>query len=560
MEEEFYRELIGKIIDSEMNDVNKVDKIRREMCRKHSSSEFPSYIQILMHASKKEYDKLKFLQTKPIRTISGVAPLAIMTKPIQCPHGKCTFCPGGLNSYFGDMPQSYTGNEPATMRAARNGYDPYLQVFNRLEQYQLLNHNLDKIEMIIMGGTFPSFDVKYQEEFVKHALKAMNDFGEMFYKEGFDLLKFKEFFELPCDVKDQPREENIKGKVLKLKGECSLEKEQLRNETSYVRCVAMALETRPDYCKGKEIDMMLNLGCTRVELGVQSIYDSVLKRSERGHTVKDAVEATQMMKDSFLKIGYHIMPGLDSSDKEKDVQMFKEIFSNPDYMPDFLKIYPCMVMPGTKLNEKYSQGKFKPLTTKEAASLIAEGKLYIPKFCRVQRIQRDIPTKVVAAGVDVTNLRQHVDGEMRIKKIKCRCIRCHEPKDKPVGEVRMHRLDYEASNGQEVFLSMEDKNNTLIGFCRMRKPYMPFRKEITSGTVGIRELHVYSPSLTIGTKDDSSFQHRGYGKQLMLEAERIATEDFDAKKIAVISGIGVKEYFRKKLNYKKDGIYMSKTF
>ncbi|MEK6947061.1 MAG: hypothetical protein AABX32_05645, partial [Nanoarchaeota archaeon] len=218
MDSEFYRELIAQIIDSKIDDISKVDRIRREMCRKHSPSEFPSYIQILMHASKEDYNKLKFLQTKPTRTISGVAPLAIMTKPIPCPHGKCTFCPGGLSSYFGDIPQSYTGNEPAAMRAARNDYDPYLQVFNRLEQYQLLNHNLDKIEMIIMGGTFPSFDVKYQEEFVKYALKAMNDFGDMFYKDGFDLLKFKEFFELPCDVKNEAREENIKRKVFGLKG------------------------------------------------------------------------------------------------------------------------------------------------------------------------------------------------------------------------------------------------------------------------------------------------------------------------------------------------------
>ena len=557
--EEYYQELIRGIINKKL-DLKKALKLRRELARKYKPEVFPSIIQILCNADDKQISKLKHLITKPSRTISGVSVIAIMTKPIKCPHGKCLPCPGGPESFFGSVPQSYTGKEPATMRAIRNFYDPYLQVFNRLQQYVLMDRVPDKIELILMGGTFPSFPKSYQEEFVKYAFKALNDFGKIFYqKDKLQFEKFKKFFELPGDMNDKTREENIKAKVLKLKERCDLSVEQKKNEKSKLRCVALCIETRSDYCGKKEIDQMLRLGVTRVELGVQSVYDEVLEKMERGHSVEDSVRATQLLKDSFLKIGYHMMPGLPGSTAEKDVQMFKELFSNQDFMPDALKIYPCMILKGTKLYELWKKGEFKPLTTDEAVRIIFEAKKSIPKFCRVLRIQRDIPTKITEAGVGITNLRQKVHESMEKENVRCNCIRCREPRNRKISfeNVRLLRYDYDASDGKEVFLSFEDvKNDIILGFCRLRVPYKPFRKEITKNSVGIRELHVYGKAAPIGKKGD--IQHKGYGKELLSEAEKISKKEFNAKKILIISGIGVKEYY-KKLNYKKDGVYMSKN-
>jgi elongator complex protein 3 len=393
---------------------------------------------------------------------------------------------------------------------------------------------------------------------VKYAFKAMNDFGRMFYRnDKLQFKKFKKFFELPGNINDLEREERIKKRILKLKRKCSLASEQKKNEKEKLRCVALCIESRPDYCGKKEINQMLKLGCTRVELGVQSTYDKVLKRIERGHSVENSVRAIQLLKDSFLKIGFHVMPGLPSSSPEMDTKMFKELFSDQKFMPDALKIYPCMVLKGTKLYKEWKKKRYNPLTTGEAIKIIIAAKKYIPKFCRVMRIQRDIPSKVTEAGVDITNLRQKIHELMARKNVKCDCIRCREPRNKKIDfkNVKLLRYNYDASGGKEVFLSFEDtKNDILLGFCRLRKPYKPFRKEIISSSAGIRELHVYGKAIPIGKK--GSIQHKGYGKKLLNEAEKTAKE-LKARKILVISGIGTREYY-KRLGYRKDGCYMSK--
>ncbi|MBU2639052.1 MAG: tRNA uridine(34) 5-carboxymethylaminomethyl modification radical SAM/GNAT enzyme Elp3 [Nanoarchaeota archaeon] len=563
--DEFCKLLIKELVSNKVKTPEEAIKLRGALCRQYHPSKMPSFIQILAHASNEEYTKLKFLQSKPSRTIAGVSPIAIMTKPMKCPHGKCVMCPGGVDSFFGNTPQSYTGKEPAARRAMRNNYDAYIQVFNRLEQYTLLNHPIDKSELIIMGGTFPAAEIEYQDEFITNALKAMNDFSEMFYgsaaKPGFlDFIKFKEFFELPGDVNNEERVKRIQKKLLELKQITDLINEQKRNETAKARCVTMCIETRPDYCKQEHINQMLKLGCTRVELGVQSIYNDVLKRIERGHSAEDSIKATQLMKDSFLKVGYHMMPGLPLSDEKRDIEMFNELFSNPDYKPDTLKIYPCMVVKGTKLYDEWKANKFKPITTEKAANIIAEAKQYIEPYCRVMRVQRDIPSKFIEAGVDITNLRQEVDKKMEENKIECRCIRCNEPKAKDIdySKAKLNRMDYDASNGKDIFLSY-NAGKTLIGFCRLRIPYKPFRKEITEKTAGIRELHVYASSAQIGEKpSEKQAQHRGFGTKLMKEAEKIAKEEFGKNKMLVIAGIGAKEYFRQKLGYKEEGAYMGK--
>lgn len=537
-----------------------IESIKREISKKYKFSKFPSNIEILEELDDKQKELYKkFLVTKPVRTLSGVAPLAVMTKPIACAHGKCTFCCGGPDSFFGDVPQSYTGNEPSTMRAIRANYDPYLIVFNRLEQYTLLNQIPDKTEIIIQGGTFCSFPKDYQEEVIKYTLKGMNDFAEMFFEnKSFNFTKFKEFYELPGTIKDNERTRRIHEKLLKIKGETDIDKEQLRNETSRIRSTALVIETKPDWCREEEINEILKLGTTRVELGVQTLKDEVLKLTNRGHNLQDTKEAIQLLKDSLLKITLHTMPGLPNTTKEEDINMFKELFENPDYMPDSLKVYPCLVMPGTPLFLQYKNGEFKPLGAEEAGEIIAEGKKFISDFCRIMRINRDIPSTVIYDGVMKTNLRQIVAEKVKEKGIKCRCIRCREPMNKEIdyNSIEIKKKYYNSSNGKEVFISIEDcKNDIILGFCRLRKPYKPFRKEITEASAGIRELHVYGQATSLG--QEGPVQHKGYGKKLLEEAERIAKEEWACNKLLIISGIGVREYYRK-FEYKRDGVYMSK--
>ena len=556
MNKELLDELIQLLKQKEISK-EKLSRIKLKLCKKYNVRQPPTDIEILLHASPEDIQEMNLI-VKPMRLQSGVAVVAIMSYPFACKHGRCMYCPGGPSSFFGDVPQSYTGKEPATMRAIRNKYDAYLQVFNRLEQYIALGHMPDKIELIIMGGTFPSFDKKYQEEFIAYAFKAMNDFGSEFFSDGeLDFEKYKKFFEMPGDMKDDARVKRIQERVLSLKGKFDLNREQKINETAKIRCVAMCLETRPDFCFEKEIDEMLKLGGTRVELGVQTVYEDIMKKIKRMHTVKDAIKATQLMKDSFLKVGYHMMPGLPGSNTSKDIKMFSELFNNPDFMPDALKIYPCMVIEGTELYKMWKAKKYKPLTTTVAAKMLVEIKKNIPKYCRIMRVQRDIPTTMISAGVDRTNLRQYVSKIMKEKKIKCKCIRCREPKGQEIdfSKVEIKRLDYPASGGKEIFLSVE-VGDVLLGFCRLRIPYKPFRPEITKYSAGIRELHVYGTAVPVGEKGEA-VQHKGLGRKLMSEAERIAKEEFGCKKMLVISGIGVREYY-KKLGYKQDGVYMSK--
>ncbi|MCD4666516.1 tRNA uridine(34) 5-carboxymethylaminomethyl modification radical SAM/GNAT enzyme Elp3 [archaeon] len=523
----------------------KLQKLAIEIAKKEKLSKTPKFSEIGIHQDQK-------FKLKPTRTISGVSPIAIMTKPYNCPaQAKCTYCPGGLNSYFGDVPKSYTGNEPASMRAKRNSYDPYLQIFNRVEHYIILNHNPTKVELIIMGGTFNGFTLDYQKEFVKYAFKAMNDFSDLFYKEGkLNKKKFIDFFELDSNFKSEKRTKKIQNKILKLKKKTTLEKEHKRNEKTIIRCIGLTLETRPDMITKKTAEFMLKLGATRIELGIQSVYDNVLKKIKRGHLTNKTKEAIKILKDYGFKILLHIMLGLPKSPREKDIEMFKELFSNEFYKPDMIKIYPCLVMPGTKLYQDYLKGNFKPITTKEAAEVIAEGKKYIPTYCRIMRIQRDIPTTLISSGIDKSNLRQYVLKELEKKKIKCKCIRCREVgRAEKLDKVEIIVKKYKASSGTEYFISAEDKkNDSIIGFCRLRLSKNAF----------IRELHVYSSALNLKEKSKESYQHRGYGKKLLAEAEKI-TKKNKFKKLAVISGVGVREYY-KKLGYKFEAPYMIKKF
>jgi len=447
------------------------------------------------------------IQRKPTRTISGVAPLAVMLPPRKCPHGACLFCPT-LNA-----PQSYTPESPAVLRAASLRYNPEEQVKVRLKSFEAMKHPTEKIELIIMGGTFLSYPEDFQYKFVKSCYDALNS-----------------------------------------KKSKNLEQAKKINEKAKHRCVALCIETRPDICGEKEIRRMLEFGCTRVELGVQAIDDRIYKKVNRGHLVKDVIEATKRLKEAGFKVGYHIMPGIPGSSIKKDLQMFKKIFSSQDFKPDQIKIYPCQVLKGSDLENLYYKGKYKPYTKKETEEVIIKMLRIVPEYCRVMRIMREIPPAYLVAGILNIDLRKDIEDKIREKKIKINEIRFREIgfelRDKREIDLnlKIKKIEYKASKGKEIFLEVVNKDNILFGLLRLR----------LSKIAMIRELHVYGPTLNLNEREKNKFQHIGLGKQLMQEAENLAKKN-KYQEIKVISGIGVREYY-KSIGYSldKNRIYMEK--
>ncbi|HMK48028.1 MAG TPA: tRNA uridine(34) 5-carboxymethylaminomethyl modification radical SAM/GNAT enzyme Elp3, partial [Methanocella sp.] len=385
------RELVSMILSGDVGTQDQLNRAKKTVSIAHGLSKLPRNSDILAVTSGDERDMvIALLQKRPIRTISGVAVVAVMTSPEKCPHGKCVPCPGGVDSIF-DSPQSYTGTEPAALRAKQENYDPYKQVTVRLQQLQQIGHDLDKCELIVMGGTMTARSIDYQEWFVRRCLEAMNDFGA---------------------VETHPT--------------YFIEVAQKANETASIRNVAMTFETRPDWCREVHIDRMLDMGGTKVELGVQSIYDFVLKRIERGHAVADSVEANRALRDSGFKVGFHMMPGLPGSDPDRDLRMFQELFTDGRFCPDYLKIYPTLVTEGTKLYDIWKRGEYRPLSSEDAAALIAQVKGSLPSWVRLQRIQRDIPVRHIRGGVTKSNVRQLSGEILKSSDKRCRCIRCRE--------------------------------------------------------------------------------------------------------------------------------------
>lgn len=561
---DFFKEIIPLLVQKN-HTKKQINKLKIQLCRKHRMKKIPTDIEIMLHATPQQFKKIKkTLLTKPTRSLSGVTPIAVMSAPYKCPHGKCTFCPGGPGSVFGDVPQSYTGREPSTMRAIRADYDPYVIVFNRLEQYIVTGHMPQKAEVIIQGGTFPAMPEEYQKNFIKDIYQALNDFGTLFFTktEELDIKTFKVFFALPSDIKTKERQEKMNAKIRAIKQKTTLNKEQQKNETAIIRCVGLTVETKPDWGFAEHGNKLLNLGVTRIELGVQSVYEEPLRVTNRGHTLADTQRSIQELRDLGFKLNFHYMLGLPKTTKEMDIVGLRELFNNQAYRPDMLKIYPCMVLKGTPLYSLWKAGAYTPMITATAAEIIAEFMQFIPPYCRIMRVQRDIPTNVTDAGVDRTNLRQYIDKIVAEKNIITQEIRAREIgsvlKKDPLRKLHAPKIvsiEYEASGGKEFFISLEDtKNNTLFGFVRLRFPGKCLRKEITSTTAFIRELHVFGEAAAFGTK--GTVQHKGLGKRLMQEAEKIAKQS-GKNKMIVISAVGTREYY-KKLGYKKEGPYMVK--
>ena len=442
-----------------------------------------------------------------------------MPKPYACPHGRCTYCPGGIEY---NTPNSYTGKEPSTLNAIGNQYDPKLQIRSKIDKLIAFGHDTSKMEIVIVGGTFLFMPKDYQENFIKSCYDALNG----------------------TDSRD-------------------LQEAKSNNEHATIRNVGFTIETKPDYCKREHVDLMLTFGITRIEIGVQSLQERVYKIVNRGHSYNDVIESFQISRDAGYKIVAHMMPGLPTMTPEEDIADFKRLFSDSQLRPDMLKIYPSLVIEGTPLYKEYKQGRYTPYQDKDMIRVLTEAKKSVPKWVRIMRIQREISPNEIIAGPKSGNLRQIVHQNLLKEGLACRCIRCREAglsKRRTDREsLRLDRVDYDSSGGREVFLSYEGRDESIHGFLRLRRPSVDaHRDEIGQDTCIVREVHVYGRSLRIGEKKKDEIQHSGLGKSLMCEAEKIAREEFDARKILVISAVGTREYYQK-LGYLLYGPYMSKT-
>lgn len=460
------------------------------------------------------------LKKRKIRSLSGVVIVSVLTKPYFCP-GKCIFCPSEKG-----LPKSYLSGEPAAERAKMLKFDPHLQVKTRLESLRKQGHPTDKIELRIIGGSFSVYPEDYKIWFLLNCFAAANGGKNIPHKKA---------------------NWNI------------LEREQRINENAKQRIIGISIETRPNLINKEEILNLRKLGVTMVELGVQTIFDKILEGCKRGHGKKETILATKLLKDAGFKVLYQMMPNLPGSNQEKDFKCFKEIFENPDFKPDWLKIYPCLVCEGSELFQIWKKGKYKTYSDKKLISLLVKIKTILPYWVRIARLFRDIPSQKIRGGCKVSNLREVVLDTMKKEKKICHCIRCREVRENynPKEKIYLFRNDYLASEGEEIFLSFENKKrNKLFSFLRLRisreENFIPALKN----SAVIRELQTYGKLVPISEKTLAP-QHKGLGKKLIKLAEKISKKEFKLDKIAVISGIGVRDYYRK-LGYKLKDSYMIK--
>ncbi|RKP26959.1 elongator complex protein 3, partial [Syncephalis pseudoplumigaleata] len=509
-------EIVAELVDAveQGRDVN-LNGLRLNYARKNKLGNVPKLVDIIAAIpDQHRATLLPRLKAKPIRTASGIAVVAVMCKPHRCPHinmtgNICVYCPGGPDSDFEYSTQSYTGYEPTSMRAIRARYDPLEQARGRIDQLKSLGHNVDKVEYILMGGTFMSMPEDYRNWFIMNLHDALSGF----------------------------RSSNV----------------------------------------DEAVRQMLRYGCTRLEIGVQSVYEDVARDTNRGHTVRAVCESFQLGKDAGYKIVAHMMPDLPNVGMERDLEQFKEFFENPAFRADGLKIYPTLVIRGTGLYELWRTGRYRNYTPNALVDMVAKILALVPPWTRVYRVQRDIPMPLVTAGVEHGNLRELALQRMKDLGTECRDVRTREvgivdihSKVKPE-KVELIRRDYTANGGWETFLSYEDpEQDILIGLLRLRKcSPETFRPELLTRHIAgatpdhgkstgplppasereqcsiVRELHVYGSVVPVHSRDPTKFQHQGFGTLLMEEAERIAREEHGSVKLAIISGVGTRHYYRK---------------
>lgn len=447
------------------------------------------------------------------RTASGVTPVAVMAEPKGCP-GQCVYCPT-----YPEAPKSYTPDSPAAIRAIKCNFEAEKQVTQRIQTLSEMGHPVDKIELIIMGGTFLAYPEGYQYQFIKECYDALNK-----------------------------------------KKSSSLEEAKKSNENAIHRCIGLCIETRPDWCNEEQIKQMLEYGTTRVELGVQILDDEIYRLVKRGHTISDVINATALLRQYGLKVHYHWMPGLPGSSIEHDLELTARLFSDENFKPDGLKLYPTVVVSGTELETWYQRGDYQPYSMAELVEIMTGIKSIIPGYVRISRVMRDLPTKFIVAGCKDLALRGTLKKRLDEINFKCRCTRCreygHRAKDGwRFGIPELKRINYRASEGTEVFLTMEDENETIFGLLRLRINDIP---PVNGYKAIVREIHVYGSAVPLGERKSEAIQHKGIGSRLLMEAERISAGEFQVNKLAIISGVGARNYFRNEFGYHLEGAYMVK--
>lgn len=553
------REIILSALKLHTDTAEKLNAVKRLVLRSNKDNKgipnttdlLTAYHKLLKENKIKRSEQLEFVLTKrAVRTLSGVSIITVLTKPFPCP-GECIYCP---NEKL--MPKSYISDEPAAARAFALHFDPYEQVARRIATLEGNGHPTDKIELIVKGGTWNAHPLAYQYWFILRCFEACN---RCHPERSEGSLKTK------ITSRDSSVVTLLQNDIVKLKKQ--INKAQLKNEQAPHRVVGLTLETRPDHINLENILTMRELGCTRVELGVQTIDEKILKLVKRGHGAKEVATATELLKNYGFKVDYHLMPQLPGSTPKKDLQMMEEIFTNPAYRPDMIKIYPCTVVDNSELYEWVKAKKYKPYSDRHLIEVIKKFKTQIPRYVRVSRVIRDIPAHHIKAGNTMTNLRQVIHAEMDKEGLKCKCLRCRE-----VGHINIKNqisniknanqnlklfIDkYKTNGGTEYFLSFEDTKRCMVyAFCRLR--INSLTNKLINSTAFIRELHVYGQSLSIGAQNKKASQHQGLGKQLIIETEKICKKN-KIQNLAVISGVGVRDYYRK-LGYEEQNTYMVKT-
>ena len=519
---------------------------------------------------------LERLRRKPVRTSSGVTPVTVLTKPFPCP-GECIFCPNDVR-----MPKSYLSDEPGAQRAEQNSFDPYLQTYTRLQSYHNTGHPTDKIEVIILGGTWSFYPETYQIWFVRRIFDALHDFGD-----GLD--RRQEVEDALLQVSDLHPDRNlttvtIDGRHIEqrynlvvqnvYKGEMTrsremadeigrgererlpvdeyatweeLEAAHLHNETADCRCVGLVIETRPDHISEEEVLRVRRLGCTKVQIGFQSLNDKVLRMNKRGHTVAATRRAVKLLRAAGFKIHAHWMPNLYGSSPEDDIEDYRRMFDDPDFRPDELKIYPCSLIESAELMERYEDGSWRPYTHDELLHVLTEVFRLTPEYNRLTRVVRDIPSTDIVAGNQLTNFRQIAEDDLAQHGERSRDIRAREVRFRgfEAADLRLDEMLYESSWGDEIFLQYITPERGIAGFLRLSLPDEAAITDELAGAAMIREIHVYGQSLEIGELSEGRAQHVGLGKALIERAVDIARER-GYKRLAVISAIGTREYYRKR--------------
>ncbi len=456
---------------------------------------------------------LERIRMKPVRTLSGVTTVTVLTKPYPCP-GKCVFCPTDVR-----MPKSYLPDEPGARRALEHGFDPFTQVSARIQALEAVGHPTDKIELLILGGTWSSYRRDYQDWFIRRCLEAMNGVES-----------------------------------------ASLEEAQALNETAVHRNVGLVIETRPDHVDPAELIWLRRLGVTKVQMGAQSLDDRILALNQRGHTVAETHQAVELLRMGGFKIVLHWMPNLLGATPESDQADFARLWQG--LCPDEIKIYPCQLLANADLFAHWQRGEYRPYTTPELVNLIAEIKPTIPSYCRVNRVIRDIPSTNVVEGNKRTSLRQDVQDELLRRGTVCACIRCREVRKQTFDpkELRMEDLVYQADGAEEHFLSFVTPDDKLAGFLRLSLPGdRPARLGLTdlAGAAMIREVHVYGQSLAVGMEQTGAAQHSGLGTRLLLQAEQTARAA-GYQRMAVISAIGTRRYYLDR-GFERGELYLVKS-